>query len=226
MTLLVTNGVLAVLFSLGGFVLVRQMIGPMRVLEDHMRPAAHGSAEPISASDIPKGDSGSRKPVRRLQCPGPCRARARELRHAARRGGEAVEPRAARFRHGARDQQPARRTVQCHRHAEKARPDARRPGNLDQPDRARPGRHPRRRRGGACHLSAGAFAAPADGGRSRRRSAAPQAGAAAQAAATDCGTSHGAAPANFRSRAARSVRPCSTSSSTRPRSPPKPASFR
>ena len=56
-TLLVTNGVLAVLFSLGGFMLVRQMIGPMRVLEDHMRLAAHGSAEPISASDIPKGDS-------------------------------------------------------------------------------------------------------------------------------------------------------------------------
>ena len=55
-TLLVTNGVLAVLFSLGGFMLVRQMIGPMRVLEDHMRLAAHGSAAPIPARDIPKGD--------------------------------------------------------------------------------------------------------------------------------------------------------------------------
>jgi signal transduction histidine kinase len=55
-TLLVTNGVLAILFSLGGFLLVRQMIGPMRVLEDHMRLAAHGAAEPIATSQIPKGD--------------------------------------------------------------------------------------------------------------------------------------------------------------------------
>ena len=55
-TLLATNGLLAALFSLGGFVLVRQMIGPMRVLEDHMRAAAHGAAEPIPAQDIPKGD--------------------------------------------------------------------------------------------------------------------------------------------------------------------------
>ncbi|TIP99059.1 MAG: sensor histidine kinase, partial [Mesorhizobium sp.] len=47
-TLLITNGVLAALFALGGFVLVRQMIGPMRVLEDRMRAAAHGAAEPIS----------------------------------------------------------------------------------------------------------------------------------------------------------------------------------
>ncbi|SJM30856.1 sensor histidine kinase [Mesorhizobium delmotii] len=56
-TLLVTNGVLAALFALGGFVLVRQMIGPMRVLEDHMRSAAHGAAEPISPREIPAGDS-------------------------------------------------------------------------------------------------------------------------------------------------------------------------
>ena len=56
LTLLLTNGALAVLFSLGGFLLVRQMIGPMRVLEDHMRLAAHGAAEPIAPSQIPKGD--------------------------------------------------------------------------------------------------------------------------------------------------------------------------
>ena len=56
LTLVLTNGVLAVLFSLGGFLLVRQMIGPMRVLEDHMRLAAHGAAEPIAPSQIPKGD--------------------------------------------------------------------------------------------------------------------------------------------------------------------------
>ncbi len=56
-TLLVTNGALAVLFSLGGFLVVRQMIAPMRVLENHMRSAAHGTAEPISLSQIPQGDS-------------------------------------------------------------------------------------------------------------------------------------------------------------------------
>jgi signal transduction histidine kinase len=56
-TLLITNAVLASLFGLGGFLLVRQMIGPMRVLEDHMRSAAHGAAEPISPTEIPVGDS-------------------------------------------------------------------------------------------------------------------------------------------------------------------------
>jgi two-component system OmpR family sensor kinase len=56
-TLLITNGVLAALFALGGFALVRQMIGPMRVLENHMRSAAHGAAEPISSDQIPAGDS-------------------------------------------------------------------------------------------------------------------------------------------------------------------------
>ena len=58
-TLLVTNGVLAVLFALGGFILVRQMIGPMRVLETHMRAAAQGSAEPIPAVDLPEGEVAS-----------------------------------------------------------------------------------------------------------------------------------------------------------------------
>lgn len=52
-TLLVTNGILAAIFSLGGFLLVRRMIEPMRVLEDHMRAAANGMAEPISARDFP-----------------------------------------------------------------------------------------------------------------------------------------------------------------------------
>ncbi len=32
------------------------MIGPMRVLEDHMRSAAHGAAEPIPPGEIPPGD--------------------------------------------------------------------------------------------------------------------------------------------------------------------------
>ncbi|BCH34216.1 hypothetical protein MesoLjLc_61460 [Mesorhizobium sp. L-8-10] len=55
-TLLVTNGILAVFFSLGGFLLVRRMIGPMRVLEDHMRSAAKGGAQTIPLGDIPPGD--------------------------------------------------------------------------------------------------------------------------------------------------------------------------
>jgi signal transduction histidine kinase len=48
--------VLAILFALAGFALVKRMIGPMRVLEDHMGAAAKGAAEPISISDIPSAD--------------------------------------------------------------------------------------------------------------------------------------------------------------------------
>ena len=55
-TLLLTNGVLALLFSFGGFLLVRRMIAPMRVLEDHMRAAANGAAYPINSEEIPEGD--------------------------------------------------------------------------------------------------------------------------------------------------------------------------
>lgn len=55
-TLLITNGSFAVLFAFAGFVLVRRMIGPMRVLEQHMRAAATGSAEPISAQEFPSRD--------------------------------------------------------------------------------------------------------------------------------------------------------------------------
>ncbi|MEP9386762.1 HAMP domain-containing sensor histidine kinase [Mesorhizobium sp. KR9-304] len=52
-TLLVTNAILAAVFALGGFLLVRRMIEPMRVLEDHMRAAANGVAEPIPSADFP-----------------------------------------------------------------------------------------------------------------------------------------------------------------------------
>lgn len=52
-TLLVTNGILAAIFSLGGFLLIRRMIEPMRVLEDHMRAAAKGVAEPIPSREFP-----------------------------------------------------------------------------------------------------------------------------------------------------------------------------
>ena len=52
-TLLVTNGILAALFALGGFLLVRRMIGPIRVLENHMRTAANGAAEPIPPQAFP-----------------------------------------------------------------------------------------------------------------------------------------------------------------------------
>lgn len=56
-TLLVTNGVLAALFALGGFMLVRRMIAPMRILESHMRAAADGSAEPILPEEFPSRTS-------------------------------------------------------------------------------------------------------------------------------------------------------------------------
>lgn len=56
-TLLVTNGILAAVFALGGFLLVRRMIAPMRVLEDHMRAAADGVAEPIPAREFPSRDA-------------------------------------------------------------------------------------------------------------------------------------------------------------------------
>jgi signal transduction histidine kinase len=52
-TLLVTNAVLAAVFALGGFLLVRRMIGPMRVLEEHMLLAAKGVAEPIPSEAFP-----------------------------------------------------------------------------------------------------------------------------------------------------------------------------
>lgn len=55
-TLLVTNGIVAVLFAFGGFLLVRRMVGPIRVLENHMRSAAHGVAEAITATEIPQGE--------------------------------------------------------------------------------------------------------------------------------------------------------------------------
>ena len=56
LTLLVTNGALAALFALGGFLIARRVIGPMRVLERHMRFAAQGDARPIPVSDIPSAD--------------------------------------------------------------------------------------------------------------------------------------------------------------------------
>jgi signal transduction histidine kinase len=55
-TLLVTNAIVAGLFAFGGFLLVHRMIGPIRVLENHMRSAVHGAAEPISPREIPPGD--------------------------------------------------------------------------------------------------------------------------------------------------------------------------
>lgn len=56
MTLLVTNAVLAVLFALGGFLLVRRMVEPMLVLERHMLSAAQGVARPIAPSQFPSRD--------------------------------------------------------------------------------------------------------------------------------------------------------------------------
>ena len=56
-TLLVTNGILAAVFGLGGFLLVQRMIAPMRVLEEHMRAAAQGAAQPISLHEFPARDA-------------------------------------------------------------------------------------------------------------------------------------------------------------------------
>jgi two-component system, OmpR family, sensor kinase len=55
-TLLVTNAILAALFALGGFLVMRRVIGPIRVLERHMRSAALGDAQPIPPSEIPTVD--------------------------------------------------------------------------------------------------------------------------------------------------------------------------
>lgn len=49
-TLIFTNAALAALLSLGGFLLVRRVLSPVLVLEDHMRSAAEGAAAPISIS--------------------------------------------------------------------------------------------------------------------------------------------------------------------------------
>ncbi len=56
-TLLITNGVLAGLFALGGFLVVRQVIGPIRILESHMRAATLGNVQPIPPEDIPTVDA-------------------------------------------------------------------------------------------------------------------------------------------------------------------------
>jgi two-component system, OmpR family, sensor kinase len=56
-TLLVTNAILAGLFALGGFLVVRRVIGPIRILETHMRFAAKGEAHPIPLEDIPTVDA-------------------------------------------------------------------------------------------------------------------------------------------------------------------------
>ncbi|MCO5066931.1 MAG: HAMP domain-containing histidine kinase [Rhizobiaceae bacterium] len=56
LTLLVTNGSLAALFAFGGFWLVRRITAPMGLLENHMRAAAEGPAEPIAVNQIPTGD--------------------------------------------------------------------------------------------------------------------------------------------------------------------------
>jgi two-component system, OmpR family, sensor kinase len=56
-TLLVTNAILAGLFALGGFLVVRRVIGPIRILETHMRSAAKGEAHLIPPEEIPTVDA-------------------------------------------------------------------------------------------------------------------------------------------------------------------------
>ncbi|VVS98128.1 HAMP domain-containing sensor histidine kinase [Rhizobium sp. EC-SD404] len=55
-TLFITNGLLAALFALGGFLIVRHMIAPTKILEDHMRAAADGLAAPIPHHQFPTHD--------------------------------------------------------------------------------------------------------------------------------------------------------------------------
>lgn len=55
-TLVLTNGLLALVLALLGFLVVRRMIGPMRILEEHMRRTADGAPAPIDEHRIPRSD--------------------------------------------------------------------------------------------------------------------------------------------------------------------------
>jgi two-component system, OmpR family, sensor kinase len=57
LTLLVTNSALAALFALGGFLVVRRVIGPIHILERHMHSAAQGVVQPIPLKEIPTVDA-------------------------------------------------------------------------------------------------------------------------------------------------------------------------
>lgn len=56
-TLIVTNGALTIFIASIGYIAVRRMVAPMRVLEQHMLDLAGGKLEPISAAEFPKGQS-------------------------------------------------------------------------------------------------------------------------------------------------------------------------
>jgi signal transduction histidine kinase len=52
-TLLVTNALLAFTFAAFGYLAIRRMIGPLKVLADHMRSGTDGLPQPISPAEFP-----------------------------------------------------------------------------------------------------------------------------------------------------------------------------
>ncbi len=104
----------------GGFLLVRRMIRPMRVLESHMRKAVSGSAEPIPPGQFSSRDREVASLFRGYNALVKAE-RERADQPCARRGGKGGQSRTAGLGDGSRDQQSFGRALQRHRHAEEAR---------------------------------------------------------------------------------------------------------
>ncbi|WP_108462909.1 sensor histidine kinase [Devosia naphthalenivorans] len=54
MTLLLTNAALTLLLACSGYMIVRRMVHPMRILGDRLRAANEGPPQPIHASEMPR----------------------------------------------------------------------------------------------------------------------------------------------------------------------------
>lgn len=61
LALLLTNGALTILFAGIGFLMVRRMVGPMQVLENHLQTATSGGLERIAEHEFPKASRDARR---------------------------------------------------------------------------------------------------------------------------------------------------------------------
>lgn len=61
LTLLLTNALLTILLAVIGFFVVRRMVLPMQILENHLQKAASGGLEAISDSEFPRAGSEAKR---------------------------------------------------------------------------------------------------------------------------------------------------------------------